>query len=176
MRDPAEEEDMRSPWVAIVLGLTLVAAASVAPAAFGLVGKRDATITLALRPPVTAPHRSITAYGTVSTGEANAKVTVQFKQCGLYPTQFRDATEVVTKEGGKWSASIVPEANGTFRATRGPNVSNEVRVQRRADVRLVLTRPGRYRAASSTRSRFGASEFGSNATTGADPGGCRCAR
>src|SRR5262245_7754599 len=145
--------------VALVLAVTtavVAAAAGMAPAALGLGlgGTRQEAITLAVRPSVTDPHRPITAYGTVSTAEENAQVTVQFKGCVTYPPQFRDAAQVTAKEGGSWSASLVPETSGILRAIVGADVSKEVRILRRADVRLVPAMPGHYRAMIEARRQF----------------------
>jgi hypothetical protein len=107
-------------------------------------------VTIAVRPTIN-PR---TAYGSVANGKAGEKVTVQFRQCGLYPIQFRDVAEITTNEGGGWSLDLGVEANGTFRAVAGGSVSNEVRVLKRADVRLSPTRFGRYEAYVVARSSF----------------------
>ena len=72
----------------------------------------------------------------MTSGKADEKVTLQFKQCGLFPAQFRDLTEVTTHEGGGWSLETGVLANGVFRALSGSDVSNEVQVQKRVDIRL----------------------------------------
>ena len=72
----------------------------------------------------------------MTSGKADEKVTLQFKQCGLFPAQFRDHVEVTTHEGGGWGVETGVLANGVFRALSGGDVSNEVQVQKRVDVRL----------------------------------------
>lgn len=103
-------------------------------------------VTLAVRPSIVGAFRPVTVYGSVASGKAGDKLTIQFKQCGVYPIQFRDAAEVSTREGGGFSADLGADANGVFRAVAGDAVSNEVRVQARADVRLSPRPPGRYEA------------------------------
>ena len=82
--------------------------------------------------------------GSVTSGKADEKVTLQFKQCGLFPAQFRDLTEVTTHEGGGWRIETGVLANGVFRAVSGGDVSNEVQVQKRVDVRLAPAPPRRF--------------------------------
>jgi hypothetical protein len=104
-----------------------------------------AAVTIAVRP--TIQGRSgppLNVYGSVSNGKKDEKVTVQFKQCGLVPVQFRDHAEVLTEDGGGWSILTAVGANGTFRAVAGDDVSNEVSVQARADVRLAPRPPRRF--------------------------------
>ncbi len=113
-----------------------------------------AAVTIAVRPTIYGPSRPLTVYGSVTNGKADEKVTVQFKQCGLYPTQFRDHAEVATLEGGGWSIDTGVAANGVFRAVTAGDVSNEVQVLKRADVRLSPTRSGRYRAYVVERASF----------------------
>ena len=131
---------------------TLVLCLTTAIVTSASAARRDAAITLALRPSVTALYQPITAYG--KSGASYAGVTLQFKECGVYPAQFRDVAELPSTAGGEWSVSIMPVANGTFRATVGPNVSNQVDVRTRAHVRLTSTRPGRYRAYVEARQAF----------------------
>jgi hypothetical protein len=87
----------------------------------------------------------MTIYGSVSSGKAGEMVTVQFKACGLYPIQFRDALETTTTAGGGYSFAQLRPFNlgvsGVFRAVSGDDVSAEVRVQQRASVNL-RPRPG----------------------------------
>ena len=101
-------------------------------------------VTIAVRPTIAAHFDPVTVYGSISTGKSGEKVTVQFKQCGLYPVQFRDAAEVTTSDGGGWSTQLGVDANGTYRAAAGGSVSNEVKVLKRADVRLSPTRFGKF--------------------------------
>lgn len=121
----------------LVLCLTtaVVTSASAAP--------REATITLAVRPSLAALQQPFNLSGTISSGEARGVVTVQFKECGVFPIQFRDTAEMPATVG-EWATSTVTAASGTFRATLGTSVSNEVRVRTRAYVRLAQTGPRRY--------------------------------
>jgi hypothetical protein len=112
-----------------------------------------AAITLAVRPTVYA-RDPLVVYGAVTTGKDGEKVTVQFRQCGLYPAQFRDHAETETHEGGSWSIETGVYANGVFRAVAGGDVSNQVKVQARADVRLSPRRSGGYEVNVVARSSF----------------------
>jgi hypothetical protein len=103
-----------------------------------------AAITITVRPTVYGRQGPLGVSGSVTSGKADEKVTVQFKQCGLFPLQFRDHAEITTHEGGGWSIETGVGANGTFRAVAGGDVSNEVAVQKRADVRLAPAPPKRY--------------------------------
>lgn len=132
---------------ALVLCLTTAVVASASAA------RRDAAITLTVRPSVIPLYQPVTVVATIPGGASNGMVTVQFKECGLNPAQFRDVAEGYWLDG-KWSASIVPVANGTFRATQGSTVSNAAKVLTRAHVRLQPTRPGRYRAHIEARQSF----------------------
>jgi hypothetical protein len=103
-----------------------------------------AAITITVRPTIFGRQGPLVVSGSVTSGKADEKVTVQFKQCGLYPLQFRDQFEVFTEEGGGWSAPTGIAANGTFRAVSGGDISNEVSVQARVDVRLAPFPRKRY--------------------------------
>jgi hypothetical protein len=70
------------------------------------------------------------------------------------PSQFRDHAEVLTEEGGGWSLPTGVFANGTFRAVSGGDVSNEVSVQARVDVRLQPSPPKRFQVQVVERSSF----------------------
>jgi hypothetical protein len=103
-----------------------------------------AAITIAVRPTVYGRQGPLVVSGSVSNGRKDERVTVQFKQCGLYPLQFRDLFEVLTEEGGGWSAGTGIPANGVLRAVFSGDVSDEVPVKARADVRLQPVRTGGY--------------------------------
>ena len=103
-----------------------------------------AAITITVRPTINSRTQDLGVSGSVTSGKADEKVTLQFKQCGLYPLQFRDHVEVTTHEGGGWGVETGVSANGVFRAVSGGDVSNEVPVQKRADIRLAPDPPGRY--------------------------------
>ncbi len=102
-----------------------------------------AAVTIAARPTIQGDD-PLVVYGSVSTGRADEKVTVQFKQCGLSPVQFRDHAEVLSEVGGGWSLETGVYANGVFRAVSSGDVSNEVQVQKRVDVRLAPSPPRRF--------------------------------
>ena len=51
---------------------------------------------------------------------------------------------MTTHEGGGWSIETGVLANGAFRALSGSDVSNEVQVQKRVDVRLAPAPPRRF--------------------------------
>ena len=129
-----------------------------------------AAITITVRPTIYGRQGPLVVSGSVSNGKKDERVTVQFKQCGLYPIQFRDEFEVITEEGGGWSAPTGIAANGTFRAVSGGDVSNEVSVQARVDVRLAPGPPGRYEVQVVERSvllaKAGRSSSGSTAGSG----------
>jgi hypothetical protein len=103
-----------------------------------------AAITISVRPTVQGRMHPLVVSGSVTTGKQDEKVTLQFKQCGLFPAQFRDHAEVTTHEGGGWSLETGVLANGVFRALSGSDVSNEVQVQKRVDVRLQPAPPRRF--------------------------------
>jgi hypothetical protein len=103
-----------------------------------------AAITLDVRPTIYGRQGPLGVSGSVTSGKKDEKVTLQFKQCGLYPLQFRDLLEVLTEEGGGWSTPTGIPANGVLRAISGGDVSNEVPVKARVDVRLQPTPDRRY--------------------------------
>lgn len=90
----------------------------------------------------------MTIFGSVSSGEAGKKVTIQFKACGLQPSQFRDAFETTTGEGGGFSLEELRPFNlgvsGVYRAVSGGEVSAEIRVQQRVAVYMRPLGGGRF--------------------------------
>ncbi|MGH3141861.1 MAG: hypothetical protein ACRDO9_01820, partial [Gaiellales bacterium] len=113
-----------------------------------------AAITISVRPTIYGRTQALVVSGSVTSGKADEKVTLQFNECGLYPTQFRDHAEVTTHEGGGWSIETGVLANGVFRALSGSDVSNEVQVQKRADVRLAPSPPRRFVVSVVERTQF----------------------
>jgi hypothetical protein len=103
-----------------------------------------AAVTINVRPTIYGRKGPLVVSGSVTSGKEGEKVTLQYKQCGLYPTQFRDEAEVTTHEGGGWGLETGVLANGVFRALSGGDVSNEVQVQKRVDVRLAPAPPRRF--------------------------------
>lgn len=129
------------------------AVAALAFVAVSGVGSSQTTgVSLVVLPTTfTNPSQRMTVYGSVSTGKAGEKVTVQFKACGLYPVQFRDALETTTTAGGGYSFAELQPFNlgvsGVFRALSGNSVSAELPVKQRASVSLWRHPTGKnYRA------------------------------
>jgi hypothetical protein len=109
-------------------------------------------ITLVVLPTIISdPGQRMTIYGSVSSGKAGEKVTVQFKACGLLPLQFRDAFETTTTAGGGYSFAQLRPFNlgvsGVYRALSGGDVSAETQVQQRAAVYLRPRPGGRFQVA-----------------------------
>jgi hypothetical protein len=113
-----------------------------------------AAITISVRPTIYGRAGPLVVSGSVSSGQKDEKVVVQFKQCGLSPAQFRDLAEITTHEGGGWDIETGVGANGVFRALSGGDVSNEVQVQKRVDVRLAPAPPRRFEVHVVERSQF----------------------
>lgn len=105
-----------------------------------------AAITISVRPTIQGRGSPLVVSGSVSSGKKDEKVTVQFRQCGLFPMQFRDHADVLTEEGGGFSIETGVGANGVLRALSGGDTSNEVPVQARPDVRLSPRPPKKYEA------------------------------
>lgn len=113
-----------------------------------------ADVTISVRPTIYGRQGPLVVSGSVSSGKQDEKVTLQFKQCGLFPLQFRDHAELTTHEGGSWSLGTGVSANGAFRAVFGGDVSNEVQVQKRVDIRLAPSPPKRFEVHVVERSQF----------------------
>ena len=100
------------------------------------------SVTIDVSPQLLTYGQKPRVEGVVAGAGAGASVTVQFKQCGLAPAQFRDFLETKTTAGGAWSLYGLPHtstsipSSGVFRAVSRGNVSREVAVQMRALVRL----------------------------------------
>lgn len=73
-------------------------------------------------------------------GSASAPVSL-----GIRPMVSTGFDLVSAAKGGAFTAQVPLDANGAFRAVTGKDASNEVRVQKRANVRLEPTRFGKYR-------------------------------
>lgn len=128
---------MRPGLVAAALGLVVAAAAAAAPAA------APDELTLAVRPGTTNWGKPILVSGVLATRRADQKVTVQFKQCGSFPREFRDAAETTTGAGGTWSVEwLFGRGGGSYRAVSGAAVSAEAVVQGRPSVLLRRDRTG----------------------------------
>ena len=131
-----------------------------------------AAITITVRPTIFGRMQPLVVSGSVTSGKADEKVTLQYKQCGLLPTQFRDLTEVTTHEGGGWSLETGIAANGVFRAVSGGDVSNEVQVQKRVDIRLAPARLAGSPSTSSSGASSGEGRCSSSASTAGSGSGC----
>jgi hypothetical protein len=113
-------------------------------AAFGSVttSASNSTVTIGVRPSIIPYLDQPEIFGAVTSGKAGEHVTVQFKQCGLYPLQFRDFLSTTTIEGGAWTlwelgqTRLQIEASGSFRAVWGNETSRAVALKMRAFVDL----------------------------------------
>jgi hypothetical protein len=106
-------------------------------------------VTLVVQPTIVSiPDQRMTIFGSVDGGRAGQKVTIQFKACGLLPSQFRDAFETTTNASGRFSLEELRPFNlgvsGTYRAVAGGDVSTEVPVQQRARINLWPRNGGRF--------------------------------
>lgn len=126
-------------------------AALAAGAAIGSVATPAAAVevTIGVRPLLLRFGEKPEIFGAVTSGKAGEEVTVQFKQCGLYPAQFRDFMTTTTIKGGAWSLNplynrIEIDASGTFRTRWRDDFSNEVAVRVRAWVILQRLLRGRF--------------------------------
>jgi hypothetical protein len=111
----------------------------------------NSTVTIGVRPGIVRFSEKPEIFGAVTGGKAGEDVTVQFKQCGLYPEQFRDFMTTTTIDGGAWSLGELLQvrlqiyASGSFRAAWGDEISREVVLKMRAGVYLQrLPRGGRF--------------------------------
>lgn len=129
---------------AISLGAALLAALAVG-AALGSVtsSASSSTVTVGVRPSIVGFSGKPEIFGAVTSAKAGEEVTVQFKQCGLYPTQFRDFMTTTTIDGGAWSLGELLQvrlqiySSGSFRAVWGDEMSREVALKMRAGVYLL---------------------------------------
>ena len=108
-------------------------------------------VSLGVRPSIVGFSGKPEIFGAVTSAKAGEQVTVQFKQCGLYPAQFRDFMTTATIGGGAWSLGELLQvrlqiyASGSFRAVWDDEVSREVALKMRAGVYLQrLPRGGRF--------------------------------
>jgi hypothetical protein len=103
-------------------------------------------VTLVIQPRIIRDlSQRLTAFGSISSGKAEEKVTVQFKACGASPSQFRDFLETTTRAGGGFSflQPFGPGITGVFRAVSGDATSADVPITYQADVFLRYPRGGR---------------------------------
>jgi hypothetical protein len=122
--------------VATLISVSIVATLASAPSA------ANTLVTIGLRPGIVRYAEKPEIFGTVSSAKADEEVTVQFRQCGLYPTQFRDFMTTQTNTSGGWSldelvsVSLQIPASGAFRALANGDTSHEVELKMRAFVDL----------------------------------------
>jgi hypothetical protein len=126
---------------AVVTSLALLLPGGAAAADDVTISISPSVIQFAQRPEIT---------GSVTSGRSGVPVTVQFKQCGLYPAQFRDFLETTTEAGGRWWLTPLQYlstnfgASGLVRAVAGGEVSNAVALRMRAFVQLHRRPGGRF--------------------------------
>jgi hypothetical protein len=132
------------PFAAALIGASLVATiGAAAPSA------STEVIGIGLRPSIVRAFEKPEIYGEVTPARADDEVTVQFRQCGLYPAQFRDFMTTRTNEGGGWSldelfqVGLSIPASGTFRALANGETSREVELRMRAFIHLTKLPRGR---------------------------------
>jgi hypothetical protein len=142
-------------WRALIAGAAVAAviASTAAAASDQMTLPRSVAassdLTLAVQPTIVRrTDERMTIFGSVSSGKADEKVTIQFKACGLQPIQFRDAFETTTRAGGGFSLEELRPFNlgvsGVYRAVSGGDVSAEIRVQQRVAVYMRPLRGGRF--------------------------------
>jgi hypothetical protein len=134
-----------------VVGTIVVSTGSAAPKQMTLPRSVAASsdLTLVVQPTIIrSTSDRMTIFGSVSSGDADKKVTIQFKACGLQPMQFRDAFETTTRAGGGFSLEELRPFNlgvsGVYRAVSGGEVSAEIRVQQRVAVYMRPLSGGRF--------------------------------
>jgi hypothetical protein len=135
----------------IPLAGTLLAALAVG-AAIGSVATSasNSTVTIGVRPSIVRYAEKPEIFGAVTNAKPGEVVTVQFKQCGIYPLQFRDFMTTETIEGGAWSLQellgvrLQITGSGSFRALWGNDVSREVALKMRVFVDLRRLPGGRF--------------------------------
>lgn len=111
----------------------------------------NATVTIGVRPSIVRFSEKPEIFGAVTNTKAGEVVTVEFKQCALYPEQFRDFMTTTTIDGGAWSLGELLQvrlqiySSGSFRAVWDDQISREVALKMRAGVYLQrLPRSGRF--------------------------------
>ena len=119
-------------------------------AAFGVLttSASNSTVTIGVRPSIVSFVQKPEIFGAVTSAKADEEVTVQFKQCGLYPEQCRAFMTTRTIDGGAWNldellfVGLSIPASGTFRALWNGEISREVSLKMRAGVSLRRLRRG----------------------------------
>ena len=102
----------------------------------------NSTVTIGVRPSIVRFGDKPEIFGAVTNAKAGETVTVQYRQCGLYPEQFRAFMTTQTIGGGAWNLDELlfvgtrTDTSGSFRALWGEEVSREVPFKVRAFVDL----------------------------------------
>ncbi len=77
-----------------------------------------------------------TLQGTIASGQAGQIVTVQAKDCGVYPRIFRDVAEAHTSVGGAWGLHLSTGVTSTLRAVWNGKASKPITIWQRPIVHL----------------------------------------
>jgi hypothetical protein len=126
----------------------------------GAAGASNTLVTIGVRPSIVRFSEKPEIFGAVSSAKAGETVTVQYRQCGLYPEQFRAFMTTETDDGGAWNLDELffvgtrTDTSGSFRAVWGGEVSREVPFKVRAfvDLRRLPRGRGFYVRAGGTQS------------------------
>ena len=149
----------RSAWM--IRRAALARRAVLGALAAGAGSASNSLVTIGVRPSIVRFSEKPEIFGAVTSAKAGEVVTVEFKQCGLYPEQYRAFMTTETTEGGAWSLQELffvgtrTDTSGSFRARWGDEVSREVAFKVRAFVDLTRLPRGRgfyVRAAGISRS------------------------
>jgi hypothetical protein len=147
---------MTSQSIRVVLGLTLVVAATAAApaasepqaAALGL-GFHAETDDISIRayPRIAAFGQPVIVSGDLTPARAKVDVTVQGKECGVPGAFFRSLSVANTNEAGGWEAELSLNTKTVLRAVSGKQVSPELTVRVRVPISLTPQpgKPGRFR-------------------------------
>lgn len=120
----------------------------------------NSTVSIGVRPSIVRFSEKPEIFGAVTNAKAGEVVTVEFKQCGLYPEQYRAFMTTETIEGGAWSLQELlfvgtrTDTSGSFRARWGDEVSRGAPFKVRAfvDLRRLPRGRGFYVRAGGTQS------------------------
>ncbi len=138
----------------------LLVAAVAGAAICSVAASSNSLVTIGVRPSIVRFSEKPEIFGAVTDAKAGDVVTVQFKQCGLYPEQYRAFMTTQTIEGGAWNLDELffvgtrTDTSGSFRALWGGEVSREVGFKVRAfvDLRRLPRGRGFYVRAGGTQS------------------------
>jgi hypothetical protein len=106
-------------------------------AVFVVAGLLTAAAAAAAPEPVTIQaHGPFALQGRIASSQAGQIVTIQAKDCGVYPQVFRDVAEAHTFLGGGWSIQLSTGVTSAFRAVWNGQRSKPVTVWQRPLIRL----------------------------------------